>query len=73
MLICSACFDKIVLNRVKVSCIIIIDVFSRVLLADIFYVSILFLANCAYVISDLPSGFCAAAGFSFSCLGIFVR
>jgi hypothetical protein len=72
MVICSACFDKIVSNRVKDSCINLISVFSSVLFADICDVPMLFLADYAYIISDLPSGFGDAAGFAFSCLGIFV-
>jgi hypothetical protein len=36
VLICSACLDKIVSNRVKDSCIILMNMFSCVLFVDIF-------------------------------------
>jgi hypothetical protein len=73
VLIFSACFDRNVSNRVKDSCITLINVFSYVLVADIFGISILFPVAWAYVISDLLLAFCGTVGFSYSCLGIFVR
>jgi hypothetical protein len=71
--ICTACFDKIDLNRVKNSCINLINVCSGMLFAEIFVVSVQFLLAWTYVIFDLPSVFLGAAGLSFSCLGIFVK
>jgi hypothetical protein len=72
VLICSACFDKIVSNLVKDSRIILISVCSCVLFAVVVGVSILFLVACAYVIFGRPSVICGAAGLSFSCSGVFV-
>jgi hypothetical protein len=67
MLICSACWDKILSNLVKDSFIILITVCSCVLFAVIVGVSIVFLVAWAYVIFGRPSVFFGAAGFSFSC------
>jgi hypothetical protein len=72
VLICSACLDKIASKVVKDSCIILINACPFVLFAVISGVSILFLVAWAYVIFGRPSVFCGAAGFSFSCPGVFV-
>jgi hypothetical protein len=72
VLICSACLDNIVSNRVNDSCIILFGVCSCVLSAVIVGVSIVFLVAWAYVVFGRPSVFCGAAGLSFSYPGVFV-
>jgi hypothetical protein len=71
VLLCSACLDKIISNLAKVSCIILISVFSFVLFAVIVGFSILFLIARAYAIFGRPSVFYGDAGLSFSCPGVF--
>jgi hypothetical protein len=63
VLICSVCLDKIVSNRVKNSCIILINVCSCVLFAESFHVSILHLIACEYVIFGPPSDVWGAQEF----------
>jgi hypothetical protein len=72
VLICSACFDKIVSNRLKNSCISLICVLLCFLLRVLLF-PILILLAWAYVIFGLPSVFLGAEKLSFSCLGIFVK
>jgi hypothetical protein len=70
VLICSVRLDKIVSNRVKASCIILINVCFCVLFAKIVRVSILFLLSWTYDIFGLPSVFWHAPGLSFCGLSI---
>jgi hypothetical protein len=69
---CSACFDMIVLNLVKDSCISLINVCSCVLFAVIVGVSILFIVAWAYPTVGRHSVFCGAVGLSFSYTDTFV-
>jgi hypothetical protein len=72
VLICLASLDKIVPKFVKYSCIILIDVCSRVLFAMVADVSILLLVAWVYVTFGPPSGFLWCCSTFISCSGVFV-
>jgi hypothetical protein len=71
--ICSASLDKIVSNHVKDSCIILINVCSCGLFAEIFWRFHTTSGRLDVCHFRHSSVFCGAAGLSFPCLDIFVK